>query len=212
MSKGRSRFHTIDQKIMERVIASPIDSDIDDHEADPLDISELEPYLNLIPPREVDLIDMYYHKEKKQKEIASFFSISQGAVSHRLTRAIKRLFFIRDMPKIGDRELQNRLKEVFTESDADVVFYMIRTTCQSKTAQIVNKKYRQCNLTQVKVRHKFHRAVLQLSERAKDDPRYEVTATLAQYILEKGLYMLHEVKLPHFDKGSVAQIDMTNCL
>ncbi|MFA5436731.1 MAG: hypothetical protein WC372_11895, partial [Candidatus Neomarinimicrobiota bacterium] len=122
------------------------------------------------------------------------------------------LFFIRDMPKIGDRELQNRLKEVFTESDADVVFYMIRTTCQSKTAQIVNKKYRQCNLTQVKVRHKFHRAVLQLSERAKDDPRYEVTATLAQYILEKGLYMLHEVKLPHFDKGSVAQIDMTNCL
>ncbi|MFA5436732.1 MAG: sigma factor-like helix-turn-helix DNA-binding protein, partial [Candidatus Neomarinimicrobiota bacterium] len=74
---------------MERVIASPIDSDIDDHEADPLDISELEPYLNLIPPREVDLIDMYYHKEKKQKEIASFFSISQGAVSHRLTRAIK---------------------------------------------------------------------------------------------------------------------------
>ena len=125
---------------------------------------------------------------------------------------MKRLRFLRDMPKIEDRELQGQLKEVFPAIDADVVFFMIRTTCQSKTAQLVNRRFKASNLTQVKVRHKFHRAVTALSNAAKDDPRYETTATLAFYILKKGLYMLHEVKLPHFDKGATAQIDMSNCV
>jgi hypothetical protein len=197
---SKSKLRSVDHKILERTAAAPVDLDNDEHEADTLDITELEPYLALIPPREVDLIDMYYRKKKKQKEIATFFSISQGAVS------------LRDMPKIEDRELQGQLKEVFPAIDADVVFFMIRTTCQSKTAQLVNRRFKASNLTQVKVRHKFHRAVTALSNAAKDDPRYETTATLAFYILKKGLYMLHEVKLPHFDKGATAQIDMSNCV
>jgi DNA-binding Lrp family transcriptional regulator len=207
---NKSRIHSVDHKILERTAAAPVDLDLDDHEADFLNIDELEPFLSLIPPREVDLIDMYCRKKKKQKEIATFFSISQGAVSHRLTRAKKRLIFLRDMPKIEDRDLKTQLKEVFPAMDADIVFYMIRTTCQSKTAQMVNQRYRNSNLTQVKVRHKFHRAVIALSSAAQDDPRFEITATLAKYILDKGLYMLHEVKLPHFDKGAEAQIDMAN--
>jgi hypothetical protein len=201
----------VEHRVLERTIAAGIEYDAgtdEEHEAEALDISELEPYLALIPPREVDLIDMYYRKKKKQKEIANFFSISQGAVSHRLTRAMKRLVFLRDMPKIEDGDLLVLLKEVFTDVDAAVVFFMVRTTCQSKTAQIVNRKLKKGKLTQVKVRHKFLRAEALLVQKAQENLRYKVASELVSYILDGGLYMLHEVKLSHFDRGPRAKMDM----
>jgi len=202
----------VEHRVLERTIAAGMEYEEgseEEHEAEALGISELEPYLALIPPREVDLIDMYYRKKKKQKEIANFFSISQGAVSHRLTRAMKRLKFLRDMPKIEDGELLLLLKEVFSDVDAAVVFFMVRTTCQSKTAQIVNKRLKKGKLTQVKVRHKFMRADVLLKSKAQENTRYKVVSELVSYIQNGGLYMLHEVKLSHFDRGPRAKMDMT---
>lgn len=209
---SRTRMRTVDHKILERTVASTKDTDFEEHEETPLNIEDLEPYLDKLPDREVDLIDMYYRANKKQKEIAAFFSISQGAVSHRLTRARNRLKFLRDMPKINDEHLMDKLNEIFNEVDAEVMFYMIRTTCQSRAADIVNKRKKlrdkKSKLTQVKVRHKFHKGVERLQELSQQDTTVGIVFDLAYYILDGGLYMLHEVKLPHFDKGSIVQMDM----
>lgn len=211
----RVKTHYVDQHILERTVASKKESTFDEHEEDSLNFEDLKPYLDKLPDREVDLIYMYYCDNKKQKEIASYFSISQGAVSHRLTRAKKRLVFLRDMPKVDNKTLRRKLLNVFNEVDAEVMFNMIRTTCQTKTAGIVNKVMGyegKAQLTQVKVRHKFHRGVDILKKRATEDTSYTTVALLAEYMKEEGPYMLHEVRLPHFEKGNKVEMDMAGAL
>lgn len=212
---SRAKTHYVDPQILERTVASRQDTLFDEHDEDSLNFEDLKPYLDKLPEREVDLIHMYYCDQKKQKEIATFFSISQGAVSHRLTRARKRLIFLRDMPKVDNSELRRKLAEVLDEVDTHVVFHMIRTTCQTRTADIVNSLMGyegKQQLTQVKVRHKFYRGVDALTKKAEDDRRFSLTADLAGYIKEKGLYMLHEVKLPHFERGSNVVLDMSGSI
>lgn len=208
---SRSKLQFVDHHILERTVASNPDSSYEDHEEDHLTIEDLEPYLDKLPPREVDLIHMYCVDGKKQKEIATFFGISQGAVSHRLARARERIEFLRGMPKISDKDLKAKLSSVLNKEDTEVVFYMVRTTCQSRTASIVNSLLGfegKRKLTQVKVRHKFKKSMDVLNKLEVKDRSYSTTASLVRYIDDDGLYMLHEVILPHFDKGS----DVTMCM
>lgn len=162
------------------------------------------PYIKQLPQREIDLLDMYFKKEKKQKEIADFFGVTQGAVSHRIKRAKKRLLFLRDMPKIHG-SLDSILGDHFDPFEIDLIQLMIETTCQSKTAEILNSKYNLYGkdvMTQVKIRHKFDRYIKKL-EKIKDtvdDKEISDCYELIKYI-KSNLYMLHEVVLPHFDRG-----------
>lgn len=163
---------------------------------------DFQPFLDKIPQREVDLIEMYYRQDKKQKEIAEFFGVTQGAVSHRLTRARKRLKFLRDMPKIT-RPPREILKEHMDAFELDLFLFMVETTCQSKTADLLNEKYKlkgDKKMTQIKVRHKFDRYIERLKSIKEKDIEVECCHKLAIYI-KNNLYMLHEVILPHFDKG-----------
>lgn len=165
-------------------------------------LEDFEPFIKKLPRREIDLIDMYYRDNKKQKEIAEFFNVTQGAVSHRLSRARKRLAFMRDMPKLTD-DLRGLLSTHFEDFEIDVIIYMIQTTCQSKTADILNMKHRlsgKDKMTQVKIRHKFDRAIDRLKKIKRSDGDLKACYELMNYI-KKNLYMLHEVVLPHFDKG-----------
>lgn len=211
MSKPIRQLSCISHSIVENTVASKPETLFEEHGEDTLNFEELKPYLDRLPDREVDLICMYYSMEKKQKEIATFFGITQGAVSHRLKRARKRLVFLRDMPKIEDKELRKRLSEALDEVDASITYHMIATTCQTKTAAIVNKELSK-QLTQVKVRHKFEKGLKTLKDLANEDKRYQIVADLVNYIHDGGLYMLHEVKLKHFDRGSEAVIDMSNTI
>lgn len=167
-----------------------------------LSLDDLEPYIDRLPQREKDLIDMYYRDQKKQKEIADFFGVTQGAVSHRLSRARKRLAFLRDMPKL--RKSQDEiLKDHFTGFEVDVIKTMIETTCQSRTAEILNQKYRlrgDKKMTQVKVRHKYERFLNKIKKLSKISEDMMIMYRLAKYVREN-LYMMHEVILPHFNKG-----------
>ena len=161
-----------------------------------------QPFIDKLPQREKDLIDMYYRSHKKQKEIAEFFGVTQGAVSHRLSRSRKRLAFLRDMPKLSP-DISHLLKGHFDEFDIQVIRLMIETTCQSKTAEILNKKYKlrgKKRMTQVKVRHKFDRSLKKLAKLKKINDDFLICFKLARYI-KKNLYMMHEVILPHFFKG-----------
>lgn len=172
----------------------------------PFKLEDYEEFIRRLPQREQDLIEMYCRSRKKQKEIASFFGVTQGAVSHRLTRAIQRLKYLRDMPKlIGDiREL---LKDHFCSFDIDVVETMIETTCQSRTAELLNKRYRlrgDKQMTQVKVRHRFERSVIKLQKLIQDHPELDTVYKLSTYV-KNNLYMMHEVILPHFNRGRHAR-------
>jgi predicted DNA-binding protein YlxM (UPF0122 family) len=200
---------TVDPKIIENTYSVP-EQDFDEYEDKSFDLESLQEYLSLLPLKEIDLIEMYYKGKKKQKEIAEFFDVSQGAISHRINRAKKRLIFLRNMPKVDDKDLVDRLNDLFHEIEVDIIFFMTKTTCQSKTAELVNDKHSlsgKSKMTQVKVRHKFEKAIDKLVEKAGEGVcsdsgvSYVQVAKLVEYI-KKNPYMLHEVKLSHFDKGS----------
>lgn len=159
------------------------------------------PYLDKIPKKEKDLIYLYYFERKKQKEIARIYSVTQGAISHRLSRANKRLKFLRDMPKL-EGNIEDFLKGFFSDIEIDIIKYMIETTCQSKTALLINQKYSLTGdkkMTQIKVRHRFFSSIEKLKKLKKKNKKLKVCYDLLKYI-KNNLYMLHEVILPHFKK------------
>jgi len=171
-------------------------------DGDSFKFEDFKPYISKLPQREIDLIEMYFRKEKKQKEIADFFGVTQGAISHRIKRAKKRLLFLRDMPKISE-DIKEVLIAHFNPFEIDLILLMVETTCQSRTAEILNTRYKlkdKEQMTQVKVRHKFDRYLKKLEKIKKEDVDLETCYKLIVYI-QKNLYMLHEVILPHFDKG-----------
>jgi len=168
---------------------------------------EIRPFLDRLPPREIDLIELYYNEGKNQKDIAKIFGVTQGAVSSRLSRAKKRLHFLRKLPKITEQQIINRLSEFFNDLELEIIINMIRTTCQSKTAQLINEKYELVDekkrMTQVKVRHRFGKCLTKLESEKKNNPDLEIYWKLLTFIKDN-LYKLHEVKLPHFDRGAYA--------
>lgn len=165
---------------------------------------EIKPFLFRLPDREIDLIELYYNERKNQKDIAKIFGVTQGAVSSRLSRAKKRLRFLRDLPKITDQEIELRLGIYFDEMELEIIKFMMKTTCQSKTAQLINEKYELVDekrrMTQVKVRHRFEKCLIKLKQESKKESDLKKYYHLLVYI-KKNLYKLHEVKLPHFDRG-----------
>lgn len=196
------QVRSLDNKLLESVY-SVEEQEFTDY-MDGMSLDDIKPFLGRLPAKEQDLVDLFYFKKKRQKDIARMFNITQGAVSHRLSRARKRLRFLKDMPKVDDNTLMARLKMQFTPMDVDIVYHMTKTTCQSLVAKIINRKYGledKASLTQVKVRHKFFKAIDRLKELGESDPVYGRIYDLTNHI-RHGSYLLHEVKLPHFDKGT----------
>lgn len=178
-----------------------------DQEEPELSYADFEPFLNRLPDREIDLIKLYFYHNKKQKEIAEIFGVTQGAISHRLSRASKRLKFLRDMPKLNDT-VNNLLRPYFSDFEIDLINTMIETTCQSRTAEILNKKYKFTDddkMTQVKIRHKFERSIDKI-KRLKRSNRDMITCHKLLEYIQENLYMMHEVILPHFDRGYKVKI------
>lgn len=178
-----------------------------DQDENQLTYQDFEPFLSKLPSKERDLIKLYYYMDKKQKEIAEIFSVTQGAISHRLSRAKKRLWFLRDMPKLNE-DIGSVLKPYFEGFEIDLIVTMISTTCQSKTAEILNVKYKlvdDSKMTQVKIRHKFERYIERLKKIKKNSIDLAICLKLLSYIRDN-LYMMHEVVLPHFDRGYKVRI------
>jgi predicted transcriptional regulator len=193
---------TIDSRLLESVYYVE-EQEYTDY-MDGITVEDIVKFMDRLPAREQDFVELYCFKRKRQKDIARMFNITQGAVSHRLSRARKRLRFLKDMPKIDDHLLMAKLKQQFQPMEADIVYHMTKTTCQSLVAKIINKKYNlvdKAALTQVKVRHKFLKAISRLKELGASDPVYGRIYDLTMHI-RSGSYLLHEVKLPHFDKGT----------
>jgi Sigma-70, region 4 len=186
-----------------------------------MSFEEIEPFLYKLPPREIDLVTLYRKYGKNQKDIAKMFSVTQGAISSRLRRAADRLQFLRDLPKITEKEIDQFcgpsydkngkiLKEgLFDPISIEIIKFMIETTCQSKTAELINERHNfdeKDKMTQVKVRHRFEKCLARLKE--KKSPEYQKYYNLLFYI-KNNLYKLHEVSLPHFSRPSAAVFSLS---
>jgi len=199
-----------------------VDEDISDEEALELALSEMfdqeekaeriRELLDRIPPREADIIELYFDKKKRQADIAAIFNITQAAVSYRLGRGILRIQFLLDLPDITRDQMIEGLSKIFPISpvlpdlleedpeaylhiDTRILISMWETTCQSEVAKTLD-------LTQGRVRHRFFKAVDLLRESAEEDESLEPYSEIFTKISSKKFNILREVKLPQWaDRG-----------
>lgn len=143
-----------------------------------LDYSSIEKYLFRIPPREADLIRLYYRDRMKQEQIAKLFRITQAAVSYRLHRGIRRIQFLRTIPELDKDNFELDFGTKFSDQDREILWRMYETTCQSEIAKLMG-------LTQGHVRHRFFRGL----QRIKDLIREEIKEKHLQLqaLIKKGV-------------------------
>lgn len=171
-----------------------------------ISFEEMRPFIYMLPDKEIDLIELYYMFEKNQKDIAKMFDVTQGAISSRLSRARQRLIFLRDIPKISEEEIEKELDKFFDVMEIEIIKFMKRTTCQSKTAELINEKFKLVEkerMTQVKVRHRFEKCIGRLKLLTKTNPSLKKYSDLLLF-LKDNLYLMHEVHLPHFCRSNRA--------
>jgi hypothetical protein len=167
-------------------------------------IEENPDLVKKLPQSEQELCEYYLIKKLNQKEIATLLGKTQGAVSSRLCRIRKRLQFIKDLSNFDVSKFDEVLSPFFDALEIELLRGMMETTCQSETAQRLNSifnlnerfsgdghKYN--GMTQVKVRHRFEKCLLRM--KTIQHPYYELFL-----IIKQNLYLLHEVKLPHYDR------------
>jgi len=120
-------------------------------------IDRVRKILDRIPVIEADFIDLYFFRHIRQTDIAAIFGVSQPTVCYRLQRAIQRIKYLLEVPKIEPCALRSDLKRFFTDPlDVEILILMYETTCQSETAK-------RMNVTQGFVRHRFIRSTQRMS-------------------------------------------------
>jgi DNA-directed RNA polymerase specialized sigma subunit len=120
-------------------------------------IERVRKILDRLPVIEADFIDLYFFKHVRQTDIAAIFGVSQPTVCYRLQRAIQRIKYLLEIPKLDLEELREVLKRFFTDPvDIEILVLMYDTTCQSETAK-------RLGVTQGFVRHRFIRSTKRMS-------------------------------------------------
>lgn len=165
----------------------------------PFTFKDLEPYLEVLPKKEHDLIIMYYLLKKEQKEIAKILRLTQGGVSHRISRAKARLRFLVKVPKFTKEDLFSELEEFFNELDLKILWGLYETTCQSEVAK-------QVGMTQSRIRHRFMKN-LEVLEKLKDDPELLKYFDAFKLISQNNFNILREIKLPKWASKNRSYID-----
>lgn len=171
---------------------------------DPKDLPEgyearVEALLDRIPPREADLIYLYYILKKRQADIAAIFEVTQAAISYRLDRGIQRIHFLLSIPEVTEEDLRRDLPEILpNQIDVDILVGMWKTTCQSEVATSLG-------LTQGRVRHRFFKAVQVIKDHTDEKyaPYKKIFGTIAD---QKKFNILRAVNLPQWSNRGVDSI------
>lgn len=116
-------------------------------------LEKVREYLDQLPPREADFIEMYFFSHIRQTAIAELFNVSQPTVCYRLQRGAARLRYLIEMPDFTEEQMAEDLGKILRDKiDVKVMIGMVRTTCQSDVA-------RDLKVTQGFVRHRFLRTL-----------------------------------------------------
>lgn len=121
-------------------------------------IELIRTFLDKIPPREADFVELYFFKRLRQTTIAEMFKVSQPTICYRLRRAARRLQFLISIPPgITAETIRGRLDGMLKDPlDAEIMALMFETTCQSEVAE-------RLNCSQGMVRHRFIRSLGMIS-------------------------------------------------
>jgi predicted transcriptional regulator len=160
-------------------------------------------FFERLPKAEQNLYELHIVKKFNQKEIASLLGVTQGAISSRLSKIVKRLEFMQKLSKFDLSEFENKLRTLFDPFEIELLRGMLETTCQSETARRLNVLFNlmeKCEnvknynaMTQVKVRHRFEKCLLKMQK--ENHPYFDLFS-----FVKKNLYIMHEVKLSHFSR------------
>lgn len=182
---------------------------------------EHEKFIPKLPEYEQTLVE-YYMRRMKQQEIATFLGCTQGAISSRLRKIVKRISFMEKLERFNLNQIEQDLKPIChkpycvvgkgpkkwddldTRIDLEVIKGMIQTTSQSGTATIVNDTLNLSGpkkMNQVKVRNRFKNCLTKLKG-LSENPLYKNYLELLEMI-DHNLYVLHEVKHPRFERGVI---------
>ena len=120
-------------------------------------IERVRKILDRLPVIEADFIDLYFFRHLRQTDIAAIFGVSQPTVCYRLQRAIQRIKYLLEVPKVDEDTLRCDLRRFFTDpTDIEILVLMYETTCQSETAK-------RLGVTQGFVRHRFVRSTKRMN-------------------------------------------------
>lgn len=124
--------------------------------------------LKILPKRERDMLELYYFHKKDQVEIGKLFKVTQGDVSYRIARAVKRMQFYLSLPRVCLRRMARDLTKVLPNKlHVTIMLGMYRTTSQTAVAVKIG-------LSQGKVRYRFMRSIDILNEVKDRMPIYSV--------------------------------------
>jgi len=123
----------------------------------------LKKILKYLPKKDIDILNLYFYNNINQNTIGKIFYISQGDVSFKLKRVIKRLQFLKDFPIFEGRTkdlMQKDLIQILTknpEEDANIMMSIYEFTSQTRVSKILN-------INQSKCRYRFYRSIKRLEE------------------------------------------------
>jgi predicted DNA-binding protein YlxM (UPF0122 family) len=121
-------------------------------------LEEVQPFLDKIPAREADFIELYYFKKLRQTAIAELFNVSQPTVCYRLKKGAARLRYLVSLPEYDLDQMREDFSFHLSDPvDVEVLIGMVETTCQSEVA-------RKLKATQGFVRYRFLRTLEKLRE------------------------------------------------
>jgi len=153
-------------------------------------VDKIKSFLDMIPRREADFVELYYFQHMKQTDIANLFCVTQPTVCYRLQRASARIKFLVELPDLTIEQIQNDLEEVLVDPlDVKIMVQMYQTTCQSEVAKNLS-------VSQGLVRHRFIRSIKRLGFDGYD----ELVAVYKK--ISENLNILREVQRPSLSETS----------
>ena len=153
-------------------------------------VERIKSFLDMIPRREADFVELYYFQHMKQTDIANLFCVTQPTVCYRLQRASARIKFLVELPNLTIEQIQKDLEDVLVDPlDVQIMIQMYQTTCQSEVAKNLS-------VSQGLVRHRFIRSIKRLGNDGYD----ELVGVYKK--ISDNLNILREVQRPSLSETS----------
>lgn len=189
----------VEDKALKALIDGPPDEGEGERAPDHRYRDVILPLLDQLPAREADMFQLYFIDQMRQRDIAYIFEVTQAAVSYRLTRAVQRLKFLIEVPKIDNQEVERLLHLAgFDRTDIEILILYRKLTSQTAVAEIVG-------VHQTGVRDVIRMSVKRLAKLAERDPAFDDVAKLFRMHREHG-NILHELELPQWaGRGNVTK-------
>ena len=159
------------------------------------DLKKIQEIMKYLPPREHDILNLYFFKDKDQQDIGAIFNLTQGDISYRIKRAIERIKFIMELPKISKKKMAKDLWMILpSKIYVNIMVGIYQTTSQSFVAQTVG-------LSQAKVRHQFLKYLEILKKVSKRYPQYKLYYDVFSKINDNNFNKVRELQVQDRWKG-----------